>query len=307
MTIEREFYTTIISWLLVIAIFGIVGAIIFIIYKKSKRIKDLEDENTNLLSKIQVVKQEAATEIGQARRGCANILNQKEQLDKKYYNLESRFNTLSDRYKRGTILYPELNSKIDAMIEEEIRKNDIAKAASVDSIIKKVITLSASKDSLQKFENALFAYNSLTTKQQSYVQSDIGTIRKLHQQSKELKNKHLAGVAVTTITAIIAGITVGKEKHIRNLKEAKETYESLTSEVKKYVDSSIPTKISNLLSDALRDKKEREEREEEEERRRREEARRRSSYNSTSFSSSHRGGFGGFGGRPGGGGASRGF
>ena len=93
---------------------------------------------------------------------------------------------------------------------------------------------------------------------------------------------------------------------IKDLKKAQETYESLSLESQKYVDDSIPKKIANLLSEAIRDKKQREEREEEEERRRREEARRRNSYTSSSISRP-RSTFGGFGGRSGGGGASRGF
>lgn len=195
------------------------------------------------------------------------------------------------------------------MIEEEIRQQDMAKAALVDSKLNQVVGLSATKETLREFEQALYAYDTLSKEQQSYVKADVNKVRDLYEQSVDLKCQYLAGIAVAEITVIIANISVGKEKHIRNLEMAKNIYDKLDSKSQKYVDKSIPEKISQLLAQAKRDKKEREEREEEERRRRRrreEEERRRNSYNSHSGGGSS-GGFSGFGGSSGGGGASRGF
>lgn len=299
-------WSAIIFWFLVILIFIIIGIIIFTIYNKSQKIKKLIEENQKMKSKMQSVKDDADEKIRQAQSKILEIQDQKQSVDKKYLALNEMFDTLKDRYKRGTVLYPELDIKIDAMIEEEIRQKDMEKASFVEKQIQKAIKIPASKENVSDFKRVISSYDSLTETQKSYVKSDISKIRNLYQQSKELKNKFLAGIAVATITGLLAGITVGKEEHIKNLKEAEETYESLSIESKKYVDSSIVNNISILLSSALRDKKQREEREEEEERRRREEARRRHSYTSSSTRRPPSS-FGGFGGRSGGGGASRGF
>ena len=264
-------------------------------------------ENTELRSEIQTIRDQAADDIEQVKKGTLNIIKQKEALDKQYSDLNNRFDVLNDRYKRGKILFPELDSKVDAMIEEEIRQNDMAKADSVDNLIQKIITLPASKENLFKFDEAISSYNYLTDTQKSYVESDINKVRDLYKRSIQLNYQHLASVAVASITAIISGISVGKEKHIRDLKKAKKIYDELDSGSKKYVDNNIPKKISNLLSQALQDKKDREDREEEERLRRQ----RQNTISSTSYHSSfggHRGGgFGGFGGGTGGGGASRRF
>ena len=288
-------------------IIGIIGVIIFFSYRKSCKIQKLSDKNNELRSKMQAVRDSASIEIANARNASIKILNQKEEIEKKYFDLITRLNILEDRYNRGIKLHPNLNCEIDAMIEEEIRQNDIAKASSADSIIQEIIDLPALKENLSKFENALLAYNSLNENQQSYVKSDISKLNTLYQESKEQKNKHLANIAIATITGIISGITVGKEKHIKPLKEAKEIYDNLSSETQQYVEDSIPEKITSLLKHALHDKKQREEREEEAERRRREEARRRRNSYTSSYTNRTRSSFGGFGGHSGGGGASRGF
>lgn len=291
-----------------IVILGILVVIAFIIYKKSKKIEELEETITMLNSNLEKFEENASNKIEAARRETRETSRQKQQIESIHADLNSRFNTLKDRYHRGTILFPDLDKKVDAMIEEEIRKQDMAKAALVDSEINNVISLSASKDSLTKFEQALRAYDVLSKKQQSYVKSDVGVVRSLYEQSAQLKHQYLAGVAVAAITAIIANIAVGKEKHIRDLERAQSTYNQLDSGSQKYVDKSIPEKISKLLSQAKRDKQDRENREEEERRARRrreeEEARRISSHNSSSFGG---GSHSGFGGSSGGGGASRGF
>lgn len=293
---------------LTITILGILVAIALIIYKKSKKITELEGTIYKLKSKLETVEDNALERIEDANRETREVMRQKQAMGSKYTNLKNDFDTLEDRYRRAKVLYSDIDTKVDAMIAEEILQKDMAKAASVDSGIKQVITLSASKEALPKFEQVLNEYRMLSKKQQSYVKADISKVNSLHQQSMQLKHQHLAGIAIASITAIISGITVGKEKHIKELERAKYIYDQLDSESDKYVERSIPEKISQLLAQARRDKEEREEREEEERRRKRqqeeEEERRRRSYSSSSFDSSSNSGFGG---SSGGGGASRGF
>lgn len=291
---------------LVIAIFGILGVIFFIMYKKSKKIVEQEETISKLRSKLQSMQESVADRIEDARSETREVLRQKEVMDNKYTDVKNRFKTLEDRYCRAKVLYPDLDKKVDATIEQEIIEKDMEKAASVDSLIQKVIELSASKEVLPKFEQALNDYRMLSKKQQSYVKADIGKVRNLYEQSIKLKHEYLAGIAVAAIVSIISGITVGKESHIRDLEKAKSTYDQLDLETKKYVEKSIPEKISRLLSQAIRDKKDREDHEEELRRIRlqEEEEERRRNYNSSSFDSDSNSGFGG---SSGGGGASRDF
>lgn len=293
--------------ILSLSILGILVIIALIIYNKSKKIKELEATICKLKAKLETIEEDTSDRIDEAYRETQEVLRQKEALGNKYTTLKNQFNTLEDRYRRAKVLYPDLDKKIDAMIEEEILKQDMAKAASVDSIINQVITLSASKEALSKFENAIGEYRMLSKKQQSFVKADISKVQSLCEQSMQLKYQHLASIATVAITAIISRITVGKEEHIRDLEHAKSAYDQLNSESKKYVDKGIPEKISRLLAQAKNDKKEREEQEEEERRRRRlleEEEERRRRDSSSSFDSGSNSGFGG---SSGGGGASRDF
>jgi uncharacterized membrane protein YgcG len=293
--------------ILSIAIFGILGAIFWIIYKKSKKIEEQEKTISKLNSKLQTIEESASDRIEDARSETREVLRQKEVIDSKYTDMKNRYSTLEDRYCRAKVLHPDLDTKVDAMIEEEIMQQDMAKAASVDSVINQVIILSASKEALPKFEKALNEYKMLSKKQQSYMKADVSKVRNLYEQSMQLKYEYLAGIAVATITAIISRITVGKENDIRDLERAKYAYDQLDSESKKYVEKSIPEKVSRLLAQAINDKKDREEREEKERRIRiqqEEEEDRRRRDSSSSFDSGSNSGFGG---SSGGGGASRDF
>lgn len=292
---------------LAIIFFGIIFIIAFIIYKKTKKNEELEETIAELNSQLESIDEESSKKINRAIREKEEISSQKQLLEGKYNDLDAKYNKLKDRYRRGVVLFPELDAQVDHMIEEEERQYDMDKANSADSVINQVISLSASKEAISKLEHALDMYNSLTKKQQGYVKSDISKVRDLYEQSKKLKYQYLASVAVASITAIVSAIYVGKEKDIRNLEGAKSTYDQLDSESKKYVDRNIIEKLSQLLTQAKQDKKDREDREEEERRIRiqqQQEDDRRNSYNSDSFGG---GSSSGFGGSSGGGGASRDF
>lgn len=173
--------------ILVASIIGVIIAIGFIIYK-SKKIKNLEKENKELRSNIKSVKIDAAEKIKQVEEKASKAHHQYLLLRKEFSSLRSRFNSLEDRYKRGTILFPALDAKVDAMIEEEIRKNDMAQAAEVVSLIYEVLLLPAKKEYLEKFQKTLNAYNSLTPKQRTYVRADINKVRNLYETSSTLSS-----------------------------------------------------------------------------------------------------------------------
>lgn len=279
-----------------------------------RRSSQKNKENSDLieaLNRAESSRNSAVEESESVKEKARDIAMQKKELERQYDELAKQYNALRERYERAKTLFPNLDAGIDAMIEEEIRKKDMAKATTVDSIVQQVESLSASEEALHEFEHALYAYDALSQVQQSYVRADISKVRSLHEKSKKLRQQRLAKDATEKISSLIAGIVVGRESNIRNLSQASSLYEELDYGSQKYVDSSIPEKVSRLMTQAKQDKAERERREEEERRRKRQQeeaARRRhqqqmSSYHSSRSSSSFRG----FGGRSGGGGASRGF
>jgi uncharacterized protein len=307
----------VIIFLLIVLVLGIFAAIAWFIHKQSNIIKMKDEKISELNTRIRAVQELNTARIEATSRELKNTLKEKEKIETKYSSLKNQFNTLEDRFRRAKVLVPGLEAKIDNMIEEEIKQQDMAKAASVDALVNKVIGLTPTKEVIPQLEEALNAYDMLSKKQRTYVKADINKLNSLYKEATEIKYKHLAFVATNTIIPIISAITIGKEKHIRDLEKAKGTYDQLHIESKKYVDKEIPDRISELLTQAKKDKRAREEREEEERRKRREEEerrrrreeeeRRRRNSSSSSYSSFGGGSHSGFGGRSGGGGASRGF
>ena len=240
-------------------------------------------------------------EVSELKVSIGRLKNEKENLLKKFEFLQGSYNTLKDRYKRAQVFYPDLDKKVSDMIQEELRKKNMAIAEEVDKTIEKVINLQPNKDIVPKLKNAIACYSSLSKEQKAFIKSDISKLEKLYNESVTLKRKKAASDALSAITGIIAGITVGKARHLSRLKEAKSIYENLDTDSREYFDKSVLDRLNSLYRSAKRDKEE----EEEEERRREEEERLIRMSSSSSFGNdSH---FGGFGGSSGGGGASRGF
>lgn len=309
----------VINWsaiFLIVAGIVIIGGFIFvviIIYKKTKKIQELEQEIAELVDDNQKANEGYEGQLSRIQAKNQSLTNQLTKVRADKEAISKEFATLQDRYNRVSVLYPTADQDVTRMIENEIRERDIAIAAKVDAIIEEVLELTADRSIVSQTQQAQSAYNALSRNQRQYVKADLSRLNDLHEQSMKLKYQFLASEATDKIRKIIAGITIAKEANIDALKKAKGVYDNLHTEAKKYVDSSIPKKVSALLSQAECDKEEREKREEEERRKRRqqeEEERRRNFNNHNRFgggSSGGFGGFGGFGGHSGGGGASRGF
>jgi len=318
-------------WLNVVGIFlgifvilALIAFIVFIVNKIKARYRARKKEIENLNNRIKQLEAELVEKEGIARSTnkslnikINSLLDSNNRLKADCQKLESEYTTLKNRYERAIKLYPTIDSEITDMIEEEVKQKDMDIAQKADSIIGKVINLTASKDIVSKIERAKDYYSRLTQKQKTYVRSDITKLNRLYEQSLRLKkeydhkvreerNKSLAEKAALSITAIISAISIGKASNLLRLREAKSIYDSLSSDARVYFDKSILNRLENLYKQAKRDKEE-EERREREERRRREEEERRRRQNSYNHNSSSFGGFGGFGGHSGGGGASRGF
>lgn len=245
--------------------------------------------------------------------------------DEKYEALMQKYDSLLERFKRVEALHPDINQEISDMIAEEIRQKDMAAARDVDNTLSEVISLTASKDNVTRLKYALSAYSQLSTSQKSYVTSDVSKVDALYDASLKLQRKYeeqqelerrksSAAAAFAAITAIIAGLSVGRASNLTKLRRAKSIYNDLDSGSRYYFDRATVDKLDNLLAQAERDQRrideeaaaERRRRQREEEERRRRQQSYSSSHRSNSSYHSHSS-HGGFGGRSGGGGAGRKF
>lgn len=242
--------------------------------------KKLQDENDSLCKKY-------SNKIESLNKNISDLSHESEILNSRLQELQSSYSVLQDRYTRVLQLYPNADDEVSKIIEEEIRQSHIEKAAAFDKLISKVIDIPANMDAIPEISSALSAYSSLEDAQKAYVNSDIGKLKNLYDESLSLKaeyercqeierNKNLAAVAMASITTIIGFISFGKANDLRKLKEAKLIYDKLPSSAKPYADDSIINKLNRLIKEATDDKirKEREEREEHERIRREEERRR---------------------------------
>lgn len=300
--------------LIAIVLIVIVLAVITLVKKIIAKSKRKQQEIDSLRHQLENTKYDFKQETNNLKGVINSLLAEKGTLKTAYDTLKNKYATLNDRYERVKILYPEADQKVSDMIKEEIRQKNMALAKKVDEIIGRVINLQASKDIVQDVKIALDSYSRLTKEQRAFVESDISRLKKLYDESVELKKeydriqeekrrKKAAADALYSINSVIAGITIGKSMHLRKLKDAMAIYNNLDAGSKEFFDKSALDRLNKLYGDAKRDKEEEEER-----RRRREEEERRRRMSSSSHSSfgggSH---FGGFGGSSGGGGASRGF
>jgi len=238
---------------------------------RQRATSDVKEEQTRSLERSAELNQK----IEEVKRKCTDLRGERTALYEEKESLAGKLAVLQDRYNRVNTLYPEADKEVTRMIENEIREQDMAKAAKVDSIVEETLLLVASKDIIQKIKQAQIAYDELSNAQKKYAKADISRLKELYEQSMRLKHQFSATEAVATITAIIAGIIVGKEVHLKKLALAKSTYDNLGHEAQAYVDKSIPDKISLLISQAEQEKKEREKLEEAERKRKEEEERKR--------------------------------
>lgn len=324
--VEKE--PIVIDWGVVI--FIVLAAIIAILFgilwvnahKTEHDLVETRAKNLKLLEELKTAKSLKDEEVSRIRSSAdeqiTSLMKSLREEKEENENLSKQIQHLQDRKQRANRLVPDLEKKIDDAIAEEIRQRDMAAASQVDANIKEVKNLPASVENWNKFFYVITLWNDLTETQREYMNEDIGTIRGLCDQSKDLLNRKSASDALAVVIGLIGGITIAKEMHICNLEKAYQIYDRLKPDVKRYFDQNELDKLSRLLDSAKKDRKKRIQQEEEEARRREEERRRRrqqeeerrrqAMYDDDSDSGSgFGGGFSGFGGHSSGGGASRGF
>lgn len=240
--------------------------------------------------------------------------------------LTQQLETLTDRYKRACLLYPDLDDGVSKMIAEEIRLQNEQAAKKFDDSIADLICKNADKDLVADFSRAINAYSNLAPEVQSFVTSDIEHLYDLHEESKRLKEEHeellrqeqiriakeqeiardkaKATDAMRTITNITSSIHQASEHDLSKLISAKRAYENLSYSARSYFDTTLLNSLAHLIRQAQEDAEENERRrrrqhEEEQRRREREEEEKRKRASSSSFGGSSIGS-GGFSGRGGG-------
>lgn len=311
-------------------LFGICGILlllvllIYIVMLISKKIKsrkehieNLEQEINELISKNKELTSNYEYETNKLTDCINSLKDQNRSLEADIEALEDKLSDKQARHDRALKIYPDVDKKIDAIITQEIIESDKKAAATIDSLICSVINLAPSKDIVGKLHSVLSKYSSLSAAQKKYIISDVQKLQMLYAKSSRLKEdyekkleeeriakltqerKSKAQKVTKEILAIISGIGFARAHDLYKLNDAKGLFDDLDHETQKYVDSSVISKLNDLICAAKRDKEEEEEAE----------RRRRQSYyhSSSSHSSSSFGGFSGFGGSSGGGGASRGF
>lgn len=247
--------------------------------------------------------------------------------------LTQQLETLTDRYKRACLLYPDLDDGVSKMIAEEIRLQNEQAAKKFDDSIADLICKNADKDLVADFSRAINAYSNLAPEVQSFVTSDIEHLYDLHEESKRLKEEHeellrqeqiriakeqevardkaKATDAMRTITNITSSIHQASEHDLSKLISAKRAYENLSYSARSYFDTTLLNSLAHLIRQAQEDAEENERRrrrqhEEEQRRREREEEEKRKRASSSSFGGG-RSGSGGLGGKSGGRGSSKKF
>ena len=309
--------------LIVAASGGIIWLIIFIMNKarKNKRekaeyIQGLEDKISLLNKRIAELNSEII-----AKQGINAALKlEKNYMQEEINSTNQTLELLQGRHKRILTIYPDVDKRVDEMIEAEKVARDKAVAAKVDELISAVINLSPTKELVARLESIQRKIDLLNSDEAKYLQSDISRFNILYGKCNKLKReyeqkveeerrrrlikqrKDKAADITRQLLGIIAAVGIVRSSHISKLRDAKSLYENLDRETRSYVDPSVISKIEEMFRRAKQIKQD----EEEAERRKRRQA---ASYSTSSYrpgSSSHSG-FGGFGGCSGGGGASRGF
>lgn len=216
--------------------------------------------------------------------------------------LTKQLETLTDRYKRACLLYPDLDDRVSKMIAEEIRLQNEQAAKKFDDSIADLICKNADKDLVADFSRAINAYSNLAPEVQAFVTSNIEHLYDLHEESKRLKEEHeellrqeqiriakeqeiardkaKATDAMRAISNVTSSIHHATEDDLSRLISAKRTYEKLSYSARSYFDTTLLNSLAHLIRQAQEDAEENErrrrrQREEEQRRREREEEEKR--------------------------------
>lgn len=217
----------------------------------SKKIQEAVDLNSETW-KLAMNQQKEAYEkeisrLSNTAEGQMQMLEKKEReitgLNQELKRINAELEKMKDTYSRIKALHPDLNfeQEVMEMIENEFKQS----AAEADAKIAQSASLSADKDNIGVFDEAIRVYQSADTEVQKYMNTDVGMLRRLYEESVSLKKEYeraeqekrdraAAQNAFEKIGAIITGITIGTYENYETLDRAYRVYTGLSSAEKNY-------------------------------------------------------------------------
>lgn len=206
----NNFNSTIIAVILISIIF--VGTLLYNKDRYTRKLQDQQDEycaqikelKSNYNAEIQEIKlqnQQTCEQLHLAReQDIAKIFElttesekihtvldeYKEQTEKEIFDLQSKLNSVSDKYHRAQLLYPGLDSCINNLLEEEYR----SEAQKIDADIIGVFSTIPTKDNEHIFEIAINKIICAETCIRKYITSDLSQLEQLHSEAIALRESY---------------------------------------------------------------------------------------------------------------------
>lgn len=207
-----------------------------------------QDDEVSWKKELQNYKDSANQTLCEQRAQIDELVGKNQRLNEELAKCE-------DRYRRIKILHPKVDfdAEIAQMLEDEYKDS----AGKIDEYISQSLNLSASKDRVEVFQDAINVYQGVTDENvKKYLTSDIDKLIGLYNESLALLRKSVAQKAYDDIEEIYRQNQVGNHQNYNNLKSAYDIYLRLNSEEKDYFpDKNLIRTVKSLLDDASEDLK----------------------------------------------------
>lgn len=234
-------------------------------------LKEDKDKLSEENSKLKECNNNGEKKIREFQRSCLSLKGLTDTLKQDNARLESENTELkaelastNEFYGRVRKLHPELD--FEKEVKDMIEAEAMAEARKIDQKLNPVLKLTADKNNVEAFENAIKAYNDAETKVQKYVKADIANVRALYQESvklreayekeqQELRDKAEAQKAYNEMIKVYHNNQKGTYEEYDTLYKAYLLYEKLTCAQKEFFpDTKMLMEYEIVLQKAQEDK-----------------------------------------------------
>lgn len=185
---------------LILAIFGVIRGIFANKLRKiaeahaseidslrAEHSKTMEENRQNYQSNLDAINSQHEKEMHQKEIEIKSLKQRLSASNNQLGKVKSELSEMKDKLRRIKTLHPEFDfeQEVADMIEREYQRE----AQKIDEKLSKVIETKADKDKVTFFATAIELFANASPNVQKYVKTDIGTVRKLHEDSKSLKRK----------------------------------------------------------------------------------------------------------------------
>lgn len=240
----------------------VIGVLISRYLKLKEHYTKIAEENKQLSNQNTQLSEKATSLNGELVKTRSKCKKNEEEFKGKIFSIVQKNETLSQQitdiqefYGRVRKLHPECDfeKEVEAMKEAEFKKA----VEEVNNQINVAIKVSADKDRVETFKNVINMYESAEDKIREAVTADINKVRKLYNESVELRNR---AIAISEAEQL--------DKHfcsVLNLTADKENFNSFGSALKAYNEAGTLTrsfvksdiaKIKKLYDESIRLKEE---------------------------------------------------